>query len=214
MSVQNRILEMENILLEPNSLSTASLVDALADVSIFLGSQSGSHFDSNTRASVLTCFERFTAAQWHRVRARSKLSALVNFVWEAATTNPMHAAILLRTTLCRTLTNAIAQKIIRGICGSDDDQICCALSISTLHPKTIITNELFLVSERLCGFLATIFQIRGEYISEDVARDLSVLPVRHPVITVAAQIVEETEVTPLSQLQTLSRYETLEEWDV
>ncbi|KAJ7818465.1 hypothetical protein B0H14DRAFT_2838947, partial [Mycena olivaceomarginata] len=228
MSVQNRILEMEKILLEPNSLSTASLVDALADVSIFLGSQSGSHFDSNTRASVLTCFESFTAAQWHSVRARSKLSALVNFVWEAATTNPMHAAILLRTTLCRpcvsqTLTNAIAQKIISGICGSADDHICCALSISTLSKnevedilKTIITNELFLVciqrdtltAERLCGFLATIFQITGEYISEDVARDLSVLPVRHPVITVAAQIVEETE------LQTLSRYETLEERDI
>jgi hypothetical protein len=103
MSVQNRILEMENILLEPNSLSTSLIVDALADVSIFLGqvgtrdcptyfspitsrSQSGSHFDSNTRASVLTCFESFTAAQWHSVRARSKLSALVNFVWEVATT--------------------------------------------------------------------------------------------------------------------------------
>jgi hypothetical protein len=62
--------------------------------------------------------------------------------------------------------------------------------------------------------MATIFQITGEYISEDVARDLSVLPIRHPVITIAAQIVEETEATPLSQLQTLSRHETLEQWDI
>jgi hypothetical protein len=103
MSVQNRILEMENILLEPNVLSPASLVDALADVSIFLGqvgardcptyfslitsrSQSQSHFGSNTRGLVLTCFKSFTATQWHSVRARVELSVLVNFVWEEATT--------------------------------------------------------------------------------------------------------------------------------
>jgi hypothetical protein len=59
--------------------------------------------------------------------------------------------ITVRPCVSQTLTNAIAQKIIRGICASDDDQICCALSISKLSKneveqilKTIITNELFL----------------------------------------------------------------------
>jgi hypothetical protein len=69
-------------------LSWASWDSGLSNIFLTITSrlQSQSHFDSNTRAMVLACFESFTAAQWRSVRAQSELSALTNFVWEEATT--------------------------------------------------------------------------------------------------------------------------------
>ncbi|KAJ7367237.1 hypothetical protein DFH08DRAFT_836905 [Mycena albidolilacea] len=243
LSLQDRVLKIGEILSVGNHASTARIVDALADVLIVLG-HSRSHFDPDIRSHVLACFQSITtASELHSVRNQSELSALANFVWEATTSlyaadvsNSIHAPIFLRSTLCRSgvpqdFVNAMARKILGEIWGSDDDRIRCALSISRLSKneiaeilKILLTNEQLsicktipfnvLAAEQLCEFLAIICQITGEYISRDVAWELSSFPIRHRVITIASQIIEEKEVTPLSKLRTVSGLETNDRRDL
>ncbi|KAF7364951.1 hypothetical protein MVEN_00365900 [Mycena venus] len=125
-----------------------------------------------------------------------------------------------------TLSNATILMIFGRICnGSDNERIRCGLCVRELFGdqvqvflQQLLSNELLLIHraiadnplahKNICEFLATIFQITGDYCSRDVAtKILTLLGKDHlwPVIRIATEIVEQKEISPLSKLQTTGR---------
>ncbi|KAJ7367222.1 hypothetical protein DFH08DRAFT_798044 [Mycena albidolilacea] len=162
-----------------------------------------------------------------------KLEGWESFVAKAAIlldktcppTRPSLIRIMFRPHLPQTLTNALVHIILGEIWGSDDDWIRCALIITKLTKnevqallRTLLNHEListctFTAAKHLCDFLVIIFQITGEYIPRDIAQAIKGLTIE-PVYIIVSQIIEETEVTPLSKLQVHGRRGRANTWMV
>ncbi|KAJ7797682.1 hypothetical protein B0H14DRAFT_2910188 [Mycena olivaceomarginata] len=80
-------------------------------------------------------------------------------------------------------------------------------------PQTLTMTCTFTAAKHLCDFLVIIFQITGEYIPRDIAQAIKGLTIG-PVYIIVSQIVEETEVTPLSKLQVHGRRGRANTWMV
>ncbi|KAJ6585272.1 hypothetical protein B0H19DRAFT_1250133 [Mycena capillaripes] len=201
--LRDRLLKTEKNIQEADNWSAASIVDAFADIAIFLRSP---HFDLGIKTSALNCVQSITATQWQsfynffgmHCRTIDSLRALIYLRTKALDSSDDMAEILFTFCLRDTpgippsLANKAALMIFENICSdSISERIHYALIISKLSGiqiqkalKTLLSNiPSFPIHQTLqpptfykylCDLLVVVFQITGKCcLSSDVAAALS-----------------------------------------